>query len=293
MILSMTGYGRGELKKENLEILAEVRSLNNRFLDISIRLPGTYSQFEQEVKGIVKQYLNRGRVNVTLTLKHANNLKTNNFKIDRELAQNYFSILNELKSLFNLSGEISLSHFLNLSNIVTYTEEESPQADIWEMMQEALRLSLNDLCQMRQQEGAELAKDLIRRISCLNDYIDQIELRARQRVTSEFEKLKERIQQLIPNKALDPNRLEMEVALLADRIDVTEECIRFRSHSKMFLNTFENEDAGGRRLNFVTQEMNREANTIGAKANDAEIARLVIQIKEELEKIREQVQNIE
>lgn len=293
MILSMTGYGRAEIKNNGYEFVSEIRSLNNRFLDISVRLPGSYIQFEQEVKNIVKEFLCRGRVNINISIKDTNNSKAGNFMVDKALAQNYIFILKELKENFSLDGEIQLSHLLSFPNIITFEEEASPQEEIWELVKKALRESLQDLVNMRKKEGDELAKDLRLRIGILDTCIDQIQVLAKDRVANEFVKLNERLAQLTATSNLDEGRIEQEIALLADRIDVTEECIRFRSHNKMFVGTFDDEQSGGRRLNFITQEMNREANTIGAKANDAEIARLVIQIKEELEKIREQVQNIE
>lgn len=293
MIQSMTGYGRGELKTDSLEILSEVRSLNNRFLDISVRLPSSLMQYEQEVKSIIKQYQTRGRINVTLSLKNSNNQKSNKLEIDEDLAKAYFQTLTRLASISELETKIELTQMLNLPNVLVYSEEEIPPEEIWESIKKALQSSLEDLSKMRRKEGVELCNDFKYRIELLNKHINNIEALSPNRVQLEYTRLQDRIQQLIPNKEIDPGRLEMEIAILADRLDVTEECIRFRSHSKMFMSTFEDEQAGGRRLNFVTQEMNREANTIGAKANDAEISSIVILIKEELEKIREQVQNIE
>lgn len=289
----MTGFGRSEFRNNNLEIVSEVRSVNNRFLDISVRLPNSYMSYEQEAKGLVKKYLARGRVNLSVTLKSTNGLRSNRIKVDTDLLNAYFTRLKEIKSMLQLPGEVEIGHLLTLPNILVFEEEDTPEDEIWQKIQTVLEKSLQDLCKMREKEGIELTKDLKYRISLLNDAIDQIERIAQNRIQNEFDKLNDRIKNLVSAKELDAGRLEMEVAILADRIDVTEECTRFRSHSKLFLSTFEDEEPGGRRLNFVTQEMNREVNTIGAKANDAEIATLVIHIKEEIEKIREQVQNIE
>lgn len=293
MIQSMTGFGRGEFLTSELEITAEVRSLNNRFLDISVRLPNNYMLYEQEVKGLVKKYLSRGRINLNVTLKSTNGFQANKIKVDTDLVQAYYGRLQEIKNLLQLPGEIEISHIIALPNIFTFEEEDQRVDQIWDRMQAVIETSLQDLCLMREKEGIELTRDLNYRISLINNAIDQIEGIAKERIQTEYEKLNERIKNLVSSKELDAGRLEMEVAILADRIDVTEECTRFRSHSKMFLSTFDDPEPGGRRLNFVTQEMNREVNTIGAKANDAEIVTLVIHIKEEIEKIREQVQNLE
>jgi uncharacterized protein (TIGR00255 family) len=289
----MTGFGRSEFLDKELEITSEVRSLNNRFLDISVRLPNNYMLYEQEVKGLIKKYLTRGRINLTVALKSTNGFRANNIKIDKDLLNSYFERLTEIKHLLQLPGAIEMGHLLGLPNIFTFEEEALAIDVIWEKMQTVIEASLQDLCNMREKEGTELTKDLHYRISLITNAIDQIERIAKGRIQNEFEKLNERIQNLVSSKELDAGRIEMEVAILADRIDVTEECTRFRSHNKMFLSTINDEEPGGRRLNFVTQEMNREVNTIGAKANDAEIVTLVIHIKEEIEKIREQVQNLE
>ena len=265
MIRSMTGFGRSELRNDELEITSEVRTLNNRFLDVSVRLPSSYMPYEQETKGLVKKYLARGRVNLNITLKNANGYRTNKVKIDTDLVNTYFECLKEIKNQFQLPGEIEIGHLLALPNILVFGEDDSPQDEIWEMIRKVTETSLQDLCEMRKKEGSELAKDLKHRISLINNAIEQIEGIAQNRLQNEFEKLNERIQNLISSKELDAGRLEMEVAILTDRIDVTEECIRFRSHSKMFLSTFDDEQAGGRRLNFVTQEMNREVNTMTQK----------------------------
>ncbi len=289
----MTGYGRGEVRENGFEILVEARSLNNRFLDISVRLPKEYSQLEQDVKDFVRQYISRGRINLVINLKNANGYKAPIHQIDTELLKGYLAVLRDLVAQTEIVREIKLSDILSLPNIWIPATEDEPRAEVWRLMQQAIELSLRDLRQMRKKEGDQLAQDLKQRIRSLETAITFIESQARTRIVSEFNKLNERLKLLMPSENIEPGRLEQEVALLADRVDVTEECIRFRSHNQIFVDAIDAEDAAGRRLNFVLQEMNREANTIGAKANDAEIARQVIQIKEELEKIREQVQNIE
>jgi uncharacterized protein (TIGR00255 family) len=293
MILSMTGYGRGEVNKNGMEIIAEARSLNNRFLELSVRFPKDYAKLEQEIKEIVKRYATRGRININLTLKNDAELPINSYQVDLALAQKYTRMFREVIAQNQLSDEITLSDLISLPHVWKQSEETTNLEEVWPLLITAIELSLEDLYAMRKKEGEELARDLRQRLAILEKNLGEIEEISKHQASIEFMKLNERLQNLIPTEKIDPGRLEMEIALLAERVDVTEECIRFRSHTKIFLETIDGTEPGGRRLNFVLQEMNREANTIGAKANNAEIARLVIQIKEELEKIREQVQNIE
>ncbi|MBN2090616.1 YicC family protein [candidate division KSB1 bacterium] len=293
MILSMTGYGRGEVNKNGMEIISEARSLNNRFLELSIRFPKDYSKLESEIKEIVKRYASRGRINLTITLKSDVELPANSYRIDTALAQKYMKMFRAIIADNQLSSEIKLSDLIGLPHVWVQSDEAANLEDVWPALKTAIELSLEDLYAMRKKEGEELARDLRQRLVLLEKNLDEIEQISKQQSSIEFKKMNERLQNLIPSEKIEPGRLEMEIAMLADRVDVTEECIRFRSHTKIFLETMDGTEPGGRRLNFVLQEMNREANTIGAKANNAEIARFVIQIKDELEKIREQVQNIE
>ena len=293
MIRSMTGYGRGEISEDNIEIIAEIRSLNNRFLDLSFRWPKEYSQAEQGIRDLVKKHIVRGRVNINITIKLGNGAQESRYEFNDELVRHYREQLELAQKKLNLNDEITLPVLLSLPEVWKTTETTTPIDDICKLMNVAVEAALLDLCEMRQKEGDELAKDLTNRVTFICDTIQEIEEKAVLRIPAEKERLQERIEKLVPKESVDEGRLEMEIAILADRLDITEECIRFHSHNKLFFDTIKNEKAGGRRLNFVVQEMNREANTIGAKANDADIARMVIEIKEELEKIREQVQNIE
>jgi len=290
---SMTGFGRAELIENDLEIVAEVRSVNNRFLDIQIKLPRHYFHLEHEAKSIIRKYASRGRVNVFVGLKSYNEENGENIKINQEAVQTYWKLINGLKEKYKIPGKVKLEHFLNLPDIFTYEENEEFSEKNWESIKKTLLLSLENFLQMRKQEGQELAKDLIARIHSLENKVNQIEQFCTQRHDDELQKLRQRVKEIIENKEIDESRLETEIAVMINRIDVTEECVRFRSHNKLFLTTLENEDAVGRKLNFLLQEMTREANTIGSKANHAEISHLVVDIKEEVEKIREQVQNIE
>ena len=293
MITSMTGFGRAELRERDIEIVTEVRSVNNRFLDIQVRLPKQFYHLEHEIKSFVRQYASRGRVSIFINMKSFDEDSCGGVKINNETAENYWSLLKRLKKQYKIQGKLKLDHLLTFQDIFIYEENGKFTERNWEKAKEVINEALKNFLRMRQNEGLELAKDLKNRIDLLAKKIDQIEKMCDQRYDDELQKIRMRIKEVIDLKDVDETRLETEVALMINRIDVTEECVRFRSHNKLFLKTLENGDIIGRKLNFLLQEMTREANTIGSKANHADISHLVVEIKEEVEKIREQVQNIE
>ena len=290
---SMTGFGRAIVTKDGITVSAEVRSVNNRYLDLTTRLPRILSQREKDIKEIVRSYINRGSLNISIKIEHDANGATP-LKVNTSAAKSYYKLLNELRKAVKLRERIKLEHLLNFSEVLEPLDEEQSDELEWNLSQDALRQALGALNAMRSQEGLELANDLCKRIQWMDETIDQIEKLSKEQVPEERKNLQERITQLLEDKfTIDQNRLELEIALLADKLDVTEECVRYRSHNKYFLDALTKGEAAGRKLNFLIQEMNREANTIGSKSNDAAIAHLVVGLKEELEKIREQLQNIE
>ncbi len=293
MIASMTGYGRGEVRNGDSEIFAEVRSVNNRFLDVQLKLPRGYFHYEQEVKNILRNYVTRGRINIFVGLKTNNDENGIGLGINREPAKLYWKLINQLKKDFKIRGRVKLEHLLQFPDIITYEDNNGANAATWKAIEKALVIALENMQGMRSREGEELANDLICRIQSLDHQIDQIEKISMGRTSEELEKLRQRVKEILSVEGVDEARMETEIALMINRIDVTEECVRFRSHNKVFLEIMKSNDGAGRKLNFLLQEMTREANTIGAKANHADIAHVVVEIKEEVEKIREQVQNIE
>ncbi|MGB2869547.1 MAG: YicC/YloC family endoribonuclease [Bacteroidota bacterium] len=289
----MTGYGRAEISKKGLTASVEVRSVNSRYLEVLTRLPRVLSQREKDVKDIVRTHLNRGSLNVTVKLDHESDGGPS-LKVNSAVAKSYFKLLTDLKKAVKLEEPIKLEHLLNFSEILEAEDAEEGDEEEWAAVKEALAKALTELNAMRAKEGKELSKDLAKRVSWMDEAIENIEKLSRNRIPEERKRLQDRIEQLVGDKNLvDQGRLELEIALLSERLDVTEECVRYRSHNKFFLEALAKDDLAGRKLNFLVQEMNREANTIGSKANDATIAHLVVRLKEELEKIREQIQNIE
>jgi uncharacterized protein (TIGR00255 family) len=289
----MTGYGRAEITKKGITVTSEVRSVNNRYLELTTRIPRSLALREKEIKEIVRSLLNRGSLNVTVKVERDTNSSAP-LKVNAAAAKSYYALLNSLRKTVHLRERVKLEHLLNFSEILEPEETEAVDETEWTLVQDALRESLRQLNIMRAQEGGELAKDLAQRIQEMDVTIERIEHLSKVRIPEERARLLERVSQLMQDKGtIDQNRLELEIALLAEKLDVTEECVRYRSHNKFFLEALDGEEAAGRKLNFLVQEMNREANTIGSKASDATIAHLVVQLKEEMEKIREQLQNIE
>ncbi|MEK6757205.1 MAG: YicC/YloC family endoribonuclease [Bacteroidota bacterium] len=293
LIASMTGFGRAELSRGSITASVEVRGVNSRYLDVSARLPRTLSLREKDIKEIVRTYVNRGSLSIAVTVEEESD-GIAPLSVNKSAARAYVKLLNELRRATKIRESVKLEHLLKFSEVFEVPREAESDEREWSVVQEALHAALKDFNTMRQNEGRELAKDLEPRIRRLDDTVDKIEALSKERIPEELKRLNERITQLLEDRSIvDQNRLELEVALLADKLDVTEECVRFRSHNKFFLEALANEESAGRKLNFLVQEINREANTIGSKTSDAEIAHLVVQIKEDLEKIREQLQNIE
>ncbi len=292
MVTSMTGFGRGEAVSADMTISVELRSVNNRFLDVTTRLPRTLSMRENDLKEIIRKKISRGKISVTVTLDRTVN---GNFplRVNLPAARAYHRLLNQLRKAVRVKEPVKLEHLLQFSEVIEPLDAAGGDEQEWAVLQQALSQGIEGLQEMRRNEGRELEADFRGRIAELGRTIDVIEGLSREQVPQERLRLRERIGRLLEGEPVDEGRLEMELALLADKLDVTEECVRFRSHNKFFLEALSGNEPAGRKLNFLLQEMNREANTIGSKSSATEIAHLVVGVKEELEKIREQLQNIE
>lgn len=291
MIESMTGFGRADGSENGTTISIEARSVNNRFLEISLRAPTSVLQKEFEIKDLVKNKFERGKINLTVIIAKE---KNSELKIDLDKAKNYFSLLKDLRKSLGVFESVKLAHVLQFSKIYDGEEKQDVTDEEWKLFIKTLNLVLIDLKKMRTDEGAALKIDLSKRISVINDSLSAIEKLSVEKIETQRNKLREKVASIISDSALiNSQRIEMEILLLSDKLDVTEEIVRFKTHNNYFLKALEENSSQGRKLNFIIQEMNREANTIGSKSNDAEIAHLVVLVKEEVEKIREQLQNIE
>jgi uncharacterized protein (TIGR00255 family) len=289
---SMTGFGRSELKTEQFEIATEIRSLNNRFLDISLKLPKAFLPYEYDIKALIKNNIERGKINITVNLKDLS-LTNGNFMVKSERIAYYLKILNGIKKLADIQEQVTLNHLLSFKELVEPEESLIENEQVVAALMKNIEQTLDQLNEMRSQEGAHIAQDLKNQIGQIGESVELIHQKGQTVPRDELNKLKERIKNLVDPKTVDVGRLEQELALLADRVDVTEECLRLRSHMKLFSDELSRQGAIGKKLTFILQEMHREANTIGAKTTNITIAHEVIKIKEEVEKIREQVQNLE
>ena len=292
MIASMTGFGRGEAHKGGITISVELRTVNNRFLEVATRLPRSLSLRENDVKELIRRRISRGKVNVIASVEKEGNGSAG-LELNSSAARAYYKLLVQLRKTLKLKETVKLEHVLQFSEIFEQKEIGGTDEKEWVVLQESLETALGALAEMRRAEGGELERDFRVRIGMLDERLAQIERLSAQQVPAERMRLRERVAQLIEKTPVDEGRMELEIALLADRLDVTEECVRFRSHNKFFLEALALPEPAGRKLNLLIQEMNREANTIGSKSSVTEISHLVVSMKEELEKIREQLQNIE
>jgi len=292
MIASMTGFGKAELLKDEVKAAVEISSVNNRFCEIQFRLPKFLTSLEPQIKVLILKTITRGKINYTLSWEES--LPPSSYvKLNQEAADVYHSLFKELKERYNLQGEIRIEDFVNLPDLMKMEKEEYDLKKAWEIVKEVTQVALNEFNEMRKNEGQGLYLDLKSRILKLDKTLSEIEGLSASNVEEYRKRLRNRISELLQEHELDEQRLAQEVAFMAERCDVTEECIRLKSHHQQFLSALEEEASVGKRLTFLLQEMNRETNTIGAKASQASISEKVIFLKEEIEKIREQVQNIE
>lgn len=293
MAISMTGFGRGEFKNDNYHFLVECKTINHKYCDINVRLPRKISFLEDKIRNYVKNFVKRGRVDLYIKLDLIGSEDVN-LKFDDKLATQYVNILKEIKDKFDLQDDISVMNVAKFPEIVKCEEKEEDEDLYWSMLKEALDMSMEKLTQMRKEEGEKLAIDTIKRCDILANLIDEIEKYSNTVVDEYREKLNNRISEILENPSIiDENRLAQEVAIFADKSSITEEIVRFRSHIEQLRKTVEKNDSIGRKIDFLIQEMNREVNTTGSKSSNINITNLVVEVKSELEKIREQIQNIE
>ena len=291
MISSMTGFGKGTAAVGNLVAEAEIKSFNSRFLDFSIRIPRKIANREFDIRNLIKKEIKRGKLNLTVQIKREG-VDEDFVSISPSDLNNTLSLIRQIKDTAKIKDDITLTHILSFQNSFL-SEEENDSEDEFKVASEAIILAIAELKKMRLEEGHELSEDLRLRVSNIETTALKIEKYSRESVSEYFNKLRERAKQLTEDIVEYEDRLNAELALLAEKYDVTEEFVRLKSHIKLFLDTINNSDEAGRRLNFITQEMNREVNTINSKTVSSEIAHDGIYLKEEIEKIREQIQNIE
>ncbi|NLD35732.1 MAG: YicC family protein [Desulfatiglans sp.] len=292
MLKSMTAYGRSDLELGNNLLTAEIKTLNNRYRDIILRLPATLQVYEEFIRAEISDRIKRGRVEVSMQIT-AGDETTCNLELNRPLLDAYSKIFNEINREFGTDERIKPEFFLQIRDaIIEKTAEPDPE-ELKSAISKLIGHTLDSLEIMRTNEGKALADDLDKRLALIKGYFLKIEERAPSVVTEYKEKLKNRIEVIAEGLEIDEARLAQEVALFAGRCDITEEIVRAGSHLKQFHTYMEMDDSVGRRLDFLIQELNREINTISSKASDSIISTCAVEVKAELEKIREQIQNIE
>lgn len=292
MVKSMTGYGRGEQTLHDRKITVELRSVNNRYLDCSVRMPRLYLFAEDAIKTKVQQSISRGKVDVFITLDSsaAEQLKVS---VNRSVADGYHSALKELAQIYGLEDDISVSLLTRFPDVLLAEKAEEDAEQVAQDICAVLDLALADFDQMRTREGQRLSDDILSRAAAIENMVSFVEERSPQTVSEYRARLEERMREVLENTQLEPSRILTEAAIFADKVAVDEETVRLRSHIAQLREMLSKGGATGRKLDFLIQEFNREANTIGSKCNDIQISRQVVDIKAEIEKIREQVQNIE
>lgn len=292
MIRSMTGYGRGESNLPGKKFSVELKAVNHRYSEVVLRLPRSLSQFEDRIRKVIQARVARGRVDGFFSQEESGE-KATVVKVDKALAAAYYKAVRELQESLDIPGDIKIKYLTDLPGVLVVEEPSEDIEELWPAILEAVEAALESLIRMRETEGTQLASDLLRRINRIALLNQQIKERAPTVVEEYREKLMMRLNDFIKDGILDPERLAAEVVVFADRSNITEETVRLASHLKQVRACLEEDQPAGRKLDFLVQEMNREINTVGSKANDLEISRHVIEVKSEIEKIREQVQNLE
>jgi uncharacterized protein (TIGR00255 family) len=292
MLKSMTGFGRSEGEITLGKVFVETRSVNHRYCDINVKLPKRLAAFENRIKELIRSLVSRGRIDISVRLDSTGEEKIQ-FNIDFHLAEQYYQALQSLKEKLQLKDKITLELLAGAKDLITAREEAADLEPYWQEIVPILKQSFQDMDHMKRLEGEVLTKDFRHRLERIARQLKDIKERYPSLLDTYFNRLSDRLRSLLGDMEVDPNRLQQEIAILAERTDITEEIVRVESHLSQFLTLLETNEPVGRKMDFLLQEINREVNTVSAKANDAETSQRVVEIKGELEKIREQVQNIE
>jgi len=291
LIRSMTGFGKAEHTEGGLCVTVEVSSVNGRFFDLRVKMPKALNQYENELRATVQRYIGRGRVTVSVFVDQPE-LLAEQLDFNEALVERYIRLAEGISAKYGIENNLDVRTLLNLPQIVSFEDNGFDPDDVWGRVREALVPALEAHAAMREKEGAALRDDMVKRLSAIHGYVEEIEKLAPEAVEANKERLRAKIEGLL-GPDFDETRFSMEVALYADRVDITEECVRLRSHCEQFDGELSGERTSGRKLSFLLQEMNREANTIASKSQDARISQIVVRIKEELERMREQAENME
>ena len=288
----MTGFGSAELERDGHRLTAEIRSVNHRFCEVTLRAPKVVCLFEDQIRQLVCERFSRGKLNLTVTWSGAGDTGEE-LRLNEAVADRYVALLGKLRERYQLDSGLDLRTLATLPDIFSWEHSALSDEDTWELVKELIGKACDSMNVMKTREGQALARDLETRLQLVRKELDLVVERAPLRPQEHKEKLLTRIQGMLGDVEVDPVRIAQEVAFMVDRMDCTEECVRLSAHIDQFKSLIDGHELAGRKLNFLLQEMNREVNTIGSKANDVACARAVIVMKEEIERVREQVQNVE
>ncbi len=292
MIRSMTGYGRGQEVLDGLSVTVEIKSVNHRFFEYSCRLPRVYGFIDDKLKNYLQQRVSRGKVDVFVQIDALESAGSE-VLVNEGLAENYLTVLREMAQKYGLREDVSVTTLSRYPDVLTVRQVAVDEDTVWNAVQKVTDIALEQFVAMREREGARLREDVLSRGQTILSAVAVIEERSPQTVREHMEKVETRMRELLDGAAVDEGRLLTEAAIYADKIAVAEETVRLRSHIEQLDTLLSGDEAVGRKLDFLVQEINRETNTIGSKCSDLELTRIVVDIKAEIEKIREQIQNIE
>lgn len=289
---SMTGYGRSRQVLDGREITVEIRSVNHRYLEYSARIPRMYGYLEEKLKTFLQSSVSRGKVEVTVTIQNLTGGDTV-VQINQALAKGYLDAMRSQAESLELKDDLTLSTLTRFNDVFTLQKLEEDQQVIWNSVQQVARQALDQFLEMRRREGERLKLDLLQKLGLLNGHVAAVEEQSPKTVAAYRERLLQKMEELLADRCIDQQRILLEAGLYAEKIAVDEETVRLKSHLEQFAQMMEQSGPVGRKLDFLVQEINRETNTIGSKAQDLAVTRRVVEMKSEIEKIREQIQNIE
>ena len=292
MIKSMTGFGRCEVSENDRKFTVEMKSVNHRYLDVNIKMPKKLNFFESSIRSLLKDYIQRGKVDMFITYEDMteNNVSV---KYNKDIAAEYLKYLKDMAEEFGLDNDIRVSSLSRYPEVLTMEEQTIDEEGIWKTLEKAIKGAAEGFVETRIKEGENLRSDLVSKLDAMLSHVDFIQQRSPQIIAEYKQKLEDKVKDLLADVKVDENRLLMEVTIFADKVCVDEEIVRLKSHIETTKATLLAGGSMGRKLDFIAQEMNREANTILSKANDLEISNRAIELKTEIEKVREQIQNIE
>lgn len=292
MIKSMTGFGRSEMATETQKVIVEIKSVNHRYCDLNIKMPKKLSFFESNIRNLLKEYIQRGKVDIYISYEDYTEAKEC-VRYRKEIAKEYFSYLNQIEKDFGIENDVTVSKLSRYPDVLVLEEQPVDEGELWKTLEDPIREAAVRFVQSRAKEGENLQVDLIEKLDSMLQLVDVIEERSPKLVEEYRQKLEAKVKELLENTSIDESRIATEVTIYADKICVDEEIVRLKSHIASTKDTILAGGSIGRKLDFIAQEMNREANTILSKATDITISNHAIELKTEIEKVREQIQNIE